>query len=160
MLALLSCIQAFLTQVDDKVGTSAFSRWRVDPPLLHPGPPGAFDEAAVKDPTIIHDGERWHLFYTARGGGSWRIGYVCADTLERLSAAPRTLLSMARGEKDTYAAAPQVFLFAPQSKWYLIYQTRDAEYQPVYSTTASIEDANSWSEPTPLVEKSGPGQVD
>lgn len=123
-------------------------------PVLLPGKPGMFDEVAVKDPTIVFYGDKWHLFYSAVGRESAGTGYVAASTLDGLQTASRFELKQLRGKKDRYACAPQVFFFEPQKTWYLVYQTRDANYQPVYSVTRTIEDAKSWSAPTFLVEKS------
>jgi hypothetical protein len=55
--------------------------------------------------------------------------------------------------KDPYAAAPQVFFFEPRNTWYLIYQTRDSNYQPVFSTTTTINIPTSWNKPEKLVAK-------
>lgn len=128
-------------------------RWRASTPLLAPGPRGSFDETAVKDPSIVRYNGRWHLFYTARGRGRYNIGYVSAARLEGLAAAPRHLLAQLRGQKEEYAAAPQIFYFRPQKLWYLIYQTTDGWYQPVYSTSANIDQPQSWTAPRPLLLK-------
>jgi len=58
-----------------------------------------------------------------------------------------------RSHDGSYAAAPQVFYFRPQRKWFLIFQTTDSYYQPVYSTTATIDRPESWTKPEKLVEK-------
>jgi len=127
--------------------------WQVGAPVLSPGSVGAFDETAVKDPSVVFFEGRWHVFYTARGQGEYATGYVSAPTLEGLSDAPRHELKQVRGRSSHYACAPQVFFFAPQGRWYLVYQTRDANYQPVYSTTKTIEKPESWSAPEILVQK-------
>jgi len=129
------------------------SSWLVSLPALTPGPKGAFDETAVKDPTIVFFEGNWHLFYTARGQNHYHIGYVAAPTLQALDYAPHTQLKQLRGQADLYAAAPQVFFFKPQKTWYLIYQTHDSNYQPVYSTTRTIAKPESWIPPKPLVQK-------
>jgi hypothetical protein len=121
--------------------------------VLGPGAAGAFDEVAVKDPSVVFFGGRWHVFYTARGRGDYATGYVSAGTLEGLRDAPRHELTQIRGKASRYACAPQVFFFEPQGLWYLICQTRDSNYQPVYSTTRTIEKPESWTAPKPLVEK-------
>ncbi|MBL0158383.1 MAG: hypothetical protein IPP47_14960 [Bryobacterales bacterium] len=118
--------------------------WSAGPVLLAPGPHGAFDETAVKDPSIVFHNNAWHLFYTARGRGQYTLGYVTAPTLEKLNAAPRRQIMPA------YAAAPQVFYFRPQKKWYLIFQTTAANYQPVFATSTDLA---TWSAPEPLIDK-------
>jgi glycosyl hydrolase family 62 len=127
--------------------------WKAGPPIFTPGPSGAFDETAVKDPSVIYYAGKWHLFYTARGHNEYTIGYAAASTLEGLRTANRTWLTQLRSRQENYAAAPQVFYFRPHRKWYLIFQTRDSNYQPVYSTTSHLDQPASWSRPLPLVEK-------
>lgn len=127
--------------------------WIVSPPLFQPGPADAFDETAVKDPSIVFFEGQWHLFYTARSRHEYGIGYASAKSLEALVTAQRHHLTQLRGEQSAYAAAPQVFFFAPRNLWYLLFQTRDANYQPVISTTATIDAPESWSAPKPLAQK-------
>ncbi len=133
-------------------------RWTYGAPILEPGPEGAFDSQAVKDPSIVfHDGA-WHLFYTASNGHTCRLGYASAPTLERLRDAPRHELAQAVNSglstpPNKYAAAPQVFFFEPQEVWYLVFQTRDSNYLPVYMTTRDIAEPDSWSAPRTLACK-------
>ncbi|CAN5480833.1 hypothetical protein BH11ARM2_BH11ARM2_07400 [soil metagenome] len=124
----------------------------MDAVVLAPGPKGWFDETAVKDPSVVRFGRKWHVFYTARGGGRYTIGYVAAPTLAGLANAPRHLLTSIRG-RSSYGCAPQVFFFKPQKRWFLVYQTDDSNYQPAYSTTTKLDDPLSWSAPLPLTEK-------
>jgi hypothetical protein len=108
---------------------------------------------AVKDPTIVSFEDKWHLFYTARGQNLYTTGHASAARLEDLDKAPRSQLQQIRGSGEAYGCAPQVFYFRPQKLWYLICQTRDSNYQPVYSTTPTIDRPDSWSKPLPLVAK-------
>jgi endo-1,4-beta-xylanase len=127
--------------------------WTAGPVVLAPGPAGAFDETAVKDPSVVrHDGQ-WHVFYTARGQGRYSLGYVTAANWAQLADAPRHELRQLKGASDPTAAAPQVFYFRPQRRWYLIYQTKDSNYQPVFSTSSDLSRPELWTEPKPLVEK-------
>ena len=126
--------------------------WTAGPPLFLPGPHGSFDETAVKDPSIVFAAGLWHLFYTARGGNRYTLGYAAAPALQELRNARRHQLTQLRADKEPYAAAPQVFYFRPQKKWYLIFQTTDGWYQPVYSTTSTIDQPESWTPPKPLAD--------
>jgi hypothetical protein len=128
------------------------NEWQVADPVLLPGAVGSFDEVSVKDPSIVFFDGQWHLFYTARGKTEYTTGYVCAADLSELQSARRHELAMIRG-KTRYGCAPQVFYFAPQRIWYLIFQHRDANYQPAFSKTRTIADPKSWSRPAPLIEK-------
>ncbi|MFO7976334.1 MAG: non-reducing end alpha-L-arabinofuranosidase family hydrolase [Candidatus Hydrogenedentota bacterium] len=126
--------------------------WRAGPPVLTPRE-SSFDARAVKDPTVVRHEGRWHVFYTACGSERLGIAYVSAPTWKELDAAPRTLLEQLSGGVENYAAAPQVFYFAPQETWYLVFQTTDANYQSVYATTKTLTAPQSWSPPAPLAEK-------
>ncbi len=128
-------------------------RWIVGPALLHPGRPGTFDEVSVKDPSIVRHEGRWHLFYTARDQTDYTLGYVSAGKLEDLSRSTRHQLLNLHASASKYAAAPQVFYFRPQKRWYLIFQTTDSTYLPVYSTSEDIDNPAAWSSPKPLVDK-------
>ncbi|MCP4638787.1 MAG: hypothetical protein GY851_00065 [bacterium] len=152
MICLMSIAQG-MTLCGAASAGDATTVWHVGQPVFAPGPTETFDDRAVKDPTVVYVDKQWHVFYTARGQGTYSIGYVAAPTLESLQDAPRHRLDRLMGSEGEYAAAPQVFYFAPRSTWYLIYQTRASNYQPAYSTTKTIGDPSSWSPPANLVEK-------
>lgn len=129
------------------------SSWIVGEPVLLPGERGCFDETAVKDPSIVFSGGQWHVFYTARGRGEYTTGYVSAKTLDELNSSRRHELKRISGARSRYACAPQVFFFQPRNRWYLLFQTRDSNYQPAYSTTEAISGPASWSKPEALLKK-------
>ncbi len=126
--------------------------WQVSHPVMSVGPEGSFDEVSVKDPSIVFYKGKWHLFYTARSKKVYTTGYVSAKQLPDLHSAQRHELKMIRG-KSRYGCAPQVFYYQPQSKWYLIYQNLDSNYQPMYSTTVTISEPNTWNDPKSLLAK-------
>ena len=126
--------------------------WVISDPILLPGPQGSFDEVAVKDPSIVFFEGMWHVFYTARSQQEYTTGYVCADTLAGLNSAPRHALPMIRGS-NRYGCAPQVFIYEPQQLWYLVFQNRDSNYQPMYSTTRTISRPDTWAPSRPLIQK-------
>lgn len=136
-----------------------YSDWIVDKPLLEAGPAGTFDEIAVKDPSIVHDGKRYHLFYTSKSSYETRdslghlskngsgLGYLTAPTLEQMKDAVRYDLGRIIG---AVIVAPQVFYFEPQQCWYMIAQTTvegKPDLMPVYLTNPRIEDVYGWSGP-------------
>jgi hypothetical protein len=130
--------------------------WEPGAPVFQPGKPGSFDEIAVKDPSVVFFEGNYHLFYTARGRDQYRTGYVRAPSLQDLDTAPRHCLDRIRGASEEYGCAPQVFFFEPQQTWYLVFQTRDRNYQPAFSTTRDLSAPDSWSDPKPLLEKDTP----
>jgi hypothetical protein len=129
--------------------------WMTSDPILLPGSGGSFDEIAVKDPSMVYFDGKWHLFYTARSNTEYTTGYVSAEDLTGLQAAQRFELKKIRG-KSRYGCAPQIFFFEPQNLWYLIFQNRDSNYQPAFSTTKTISEPESWSKPLPLIRKDVP----
>lgn len=155
-LALLAVLTGLAASQDSSLPKDK-TPWTAGAALLRPGPAGAFDETAVKDPAVVFHQRRWHVFYTARGRGQCALGYVAAARLEDLQTAPRAHLEQLRGSRDGYAAAPQVFYFEPQRRWYLIYQVRDeksgADYRPVYATAPVVDQPGAWDGPHPLAEK-------
>ena len=126
--------------------------WTISSPVFEQGKIGSFDEIAVKDPSIVHYENEWHLFYTARSRNEYTTAYTSAKTLDELNTAARYELKRIRG-KTRYGCAPQVFYFEPHKKWYLIFQNRDSNYQPAYSTNIKISNPNSWSKHQNLIEK-------
>lgn len=131
---------------------TANSKWIVSDPILEKGESGSFDETAVKDPSIVYFNNAWHLFYTARGNKEYTTAYVTAPHLKDLNKAPRFEMKTIRG-KTRYGCAPQIFYFEPHQKWYLIFQNRDSNYQPAFSTNTEINNPNTWTIHQNLLEK-------
>lgn len=147
---LLACtVMVFSIAVAD---VAKENQWLTGAPILLPGPQGLFDEVAVKDPSIVFFEGQWHVFYTARGKNEYTTGYVSAETLDGLHTAQRHELTMIRG-RGRYGCAPQILYYEAQQKWYLIFQSQDSDYQPMFSTTPTISKPDSWSDPTPLLTK-------
>lgn len=126
--------------------------WQIHSPVFEKGPKGSFDETSVKDPSIVFFKNAWHLFYTARGNNEYTTGYVSAKDLKSLNTTPRFELKQIRGNVR-YGCAPQVFYFSPQKKWYLIYQNKDANYQPVFSSNSEITKPELWTHYQNLIQK-------
>ncbi|MBD3288995.1 hypothetical protein GF337_09345 [candidate division KSB1 bacterium] len=136
-----------------------YKHWTVSEPVFTPGPEGTFDDAAVKDPTIVFYNGKYHLIYTSKAKeetfknleyvskGRSGAGYAAATTLEGLNSAERyDLCSIV---KDVIVA-PQVFYFEPHELWYIIAQTPqegEPNLAPIYLTNPNIEDPYGWSKP-------------
>ncbi len=118
-------------------------RWSSSPPLIAPVQNATHPILSVKDPTVVYFGDRWHVFATtADTSGQWSMVYLSFSNWDQASAAVPYYLN------DTpalvgYHAAPQVFFFEPQNKWYLIFQSG----QPQYSTTDDITKPETWTTP-------------
>ena len=52
-----------------------------DNPVLRPGAPGAWDDASVESPEVIHDGTQFHMWYTGfkAGSQSSQIGHATSS---------------------------------------------------------------------------------
>ena len=117
-------------------------RWSAGDPVTAAVPDATRRVRGIKDPTaVFHDG-RWHVFATATTKDSFGLVYLSfTDWSRAASATPYPLDRSAIG--TGYRAAPQVFYFAPQKLWYLVYQTGNASY----STNPDIADPTGWSAP-------------
>jgi len=120
--------------------------WVVGPPLVSPADRPDDPCHAIKDPTIVRYGGRWHLFCSIRSRTrTHQIEYLSFEDWERADSAARHVLTF----NDGYFCAPQVFYFAPHGKWYLIHQvvdqSRKPALQPAYSTSTDVADPTSWS---------------
>lgn len=116
--------------------------WTSTPPLVAPQPDPKQTIYGVKDPSIVYTNGKYHVFITTAGSAGWGLGYTSFDKWSNAPAAkiiPLDMSPMGPG----YRAAPQVFYFAPQKTWYLVYQGAD----PLYSTSKDIGDPLSWSAP-------------
>lgn len=123
-------------------------RWTSTDPVVTPKSDATHDSVAVKDPTVVYANGKYHLFMTTAGKGGWHMAYTSFADWSDAPNAPITYLDQSPIGPG-YRAAPQVFYFAPQRLWYLIYQGGD----PLYSTTANIDDPMSWSAPKPFFDK-------
>jgi hypothetical protein len=122
-------------------------QWKSSGPLIAPKPDATHAIRAVKDPSVVYAGGRWHVFAsTTDAAGNYSMVYLnFTDWAQAASAKQYYLDQTAIG--TGYKAAPQVFWFAPQKRWYLIYQTGS---NAAYSTTTDLANPQSWSAPKPF----------
>jgi endo-1,4-beta-xylanase len=120
-------------------------QWSSTAPLILPRSDTAHQVVALKDPSIVHAAGKYHVFMTTAGPQGWGLAYTSFRTWREAPAAPLTFLDRSPIGPG-YRAAPQVFYFAPQKRWYMIFQGGD----PLYSTTTTIDDPLSWSAPKPF----------
>jgi hypothetical protein len=98
----------------DKAAWKAFTdgqfSWKASAPLVTPSSTADDPAISIKDPTIVHDQSRWHIFATVRlASGKVDIEYLNFTDWKDADRAPRHRLNL----HDHYYCAPQVFYFRP-----------------------------------------------
>ncbi|MFF5523211.1 non-reducing end alpha-L-arabinofuranosidase family hydrolase [Streptomyces coeruleorubidus] len=141
-----------LVRVDSGSGGALPStfRWSSSGVLAGPKPDAQHpDVVAIKDFSIVRHNNQWLTFATTAGPTSfWGLAQFNFGDWSQAASAPHTYLDtspMGGG----YRAAPQVFYFAPQKLWYMVYQTGP----PTYSTSTNPADPRSWSAPRLLMSE-------
>jgi endo-1,4-beta-xylanase len=127
--------------------------WTSSGPLISPKPDAAHPIVSVKDPTVFWYKNRWNVYATtANTSGQWSLAYTSFTDWSQAAAAPQTFLDTNPNIGSRYAAAPQVFYFAPQKTWYMVYQTGP----PSFSTSKDPTDPLSWSAPRYFMQTEPP----
>jgi endo-1,4-beta-xylanase len=117
-------------------------QWSSSGVLVGPKPDAAHPIVSIKDPSVVRHQNKWHVFATtANTSGNWSLAYINFADWSQAADAPQHFLDQNPGIGTGYRAAPQVFYFAPQKKWYLVYQTG----LPSYSTTRDLSRPETWS---------------
>ncbi|MFJ8363607.1 non-reducing end alpha-L-arabinofuranosidase family hydrolase [Streptomyces sp. NPDC093984] len=120
---------------------SRFS-WSSGGALISPKPDSTHNIAGIKDPSVVYYNGKYHVFASVAGSSGYNLVYLSfSDWSQAGSATHHYLDRTAIG--TGYRAAPQVFYYAPQRLWYLVYQTGNASY----STNPDISNPNGWSAP-------------
>jgi endo-1,4-beta-xylanase len=139
-------------------------QWSSSGPLAGPqqvDPSRTF--VSVKDFSVVRHNNRWLIYATtASTAGGWSLVYYSFADWPQAASAQQTQLDRASAIGPGYRAAPQLFFFAPQNLWYLVYQSAP----PTYSTTTDPTNPGSWSaprtfiaqEPPIVTQNKGPGQ--
>ncbi len=118
-------------------------RWSSSSVLIGPKSDATHNIRAVKDPSVVYHNGRYHVFFsTTNQSGAYNMAYLNFTDFPQAAAAPHYYLDQRIGAG--YRAAPHVFYFAPQQRWYLVYQTGD---NAAYSTTTDIANPQSWTTP-------------
>ncbi|KAL9625726.1 MAG: hypothetical protein Q9160_000046 [Pyrenula sp. 1 TL-2023] len=116
-------------------------KWSSSAALVGPKSDGR-NIAGIKDPSIVQVGNTYHVFAsTAQASGYNLVYFSFTDFAQANSATFHYLDQTPIGAG--YRAAPQVFYFAPQGLWYLVYQNGNA----AYSTNRDISNPAGWSAP-------------
>lgn len=102
-------------------------QWTAGPPLISPAERRSDPCHAIKDPTVVFHGGKWHVFATIRSQKrTHQIEYLNFTDWASADKAERHVLKIS----DSYFCAPQVFYFTPHKKWYLLFQTSDKTRKP------------------------------
>jgi endo-1,4-beta-xylanase len=121
-------------------------QWSASAPLIVPQSDAAHDLVAVKDPTVVRFHDRWHVYgSTVSSAGAYNMFYTSFSDWSEASSAPLYTMDQTPGF-DTYVAAPELFYFTPQNKWYLVYQSGP----PMYSTADDPSEPTTWTAPAPF----------
>ncbi|MPY47903.1 non-reducing end alpha-L-arabinofuranosidase family hydrolase [Streptomyces acidicola] len=116
--------------------------WSSSGVLMSPKSDSTHNIAGLKDPSVVYHNGKWHVFASVAGSSGYSLVYLnFTDWSQAASATHHYLDRSAIG--TGYRAAPQVFYYAPQGLWYLVYQTGNASY----STNPDISNPNGWSAP-------------
>ncbi|MBK6014194.1 non-reducing end alpha-L-arabinofuranosidase family hydrolase [Streptomyces sp. MBT53] len=120
---------------------SSFS-WSSSSALIAPKSDATHTIAGVKDPSVVYYNGKYHVFASTASASGYNLVYLSFSDWSQAGSATHYYLD--RSAIGTgYRAAPQVFYYAPQHLWYLVYQTGNASY----STNADIGNPNGWSAP-------------
>jgi hypothetical protein len=97
---------------------------------------------AVKDPSVVYYNSQWYVAAsTVNSSGGYGMEFIhFSDWSQANNATPVYADQTAIG--GGYQTAPQLFYFAPQKLWYLIYQTGS---NVGYSTNSDITNLTGWS---------------
>jgi hypothetical protein len=102
--------------------------WSGSAPVISPRSDATHDLVAVKDPTVVQVDGRWHVFASSVSRqGAYNMVYTTFTDWAEAPNAPLTYMDQTPGF-NTYVAAPQLFYFRPQKKWYLVFQSGPPMY--------------------------------
>jgi hypothetical protein len=107
---------------------------------------------AIKDFSVIRHNNAWQVYFTTASPSGWGLAHMSFGDWSQAASAQHTYLDTASGIGPGYRAAPQIFYFAPQDLWYLVYQTGP----PTYSTSRNPADPTSWSAPRTFISSEPP----
>eukprot|EP00727_Mastigamoeba_balamuthi_P007887 m51a1_g3719 putative beta- -xylanase (456) ;mRNA; f:462687-464118 len=96
----------------------------------------------VKDPTIVYYNGAYHVYATIFTAAGYRMVYFNFPSFDKAPSAKWYYMDQTPGF-DGYKCAPQLFYFAPQGLWYLVFQSP----WPTYSTNKDPSNPRGWSTP-------------
>jgi Glycosyl hydrolase family 62 len=120
---------------------------------MSPKTDAAHPIVSVKDPTVVRWNNRWLVYATtANTSQAWSLMYTSFTDFSQAASAPVYYLDQNPNIGNGYRAAPQLFFFAPQNRWYLVYQTGP----PSFSTAADPTQPSTWTAPRTFIANEPP----
>ncbi|MFI9247508.1 non-reducing end alpha-L-arabinofuranosidase family hydrolase [Streptomyces sp. NPDC053086] len=116
--------------------------WSSSGALISPKPDATHHIAGIKDPSVVYYNGKYHVFASVASSSGYNLVYLSFSNWSQAGSATHHYLDRT-AIGSGYRAAPQVFFYAPQKLWYLVYQTGNASY----STNTDISNPNGWSAP-------------
>jgi endo-1,4-beta-xylanase len=117
-------------------------KWSSSGPLIAPKSDSTHNIAGIKDPSVVYYNGKYHVFASVANSAGYGLVYLNFSDWSQAGSATQYYLDRT-GIGGGYRAAPEVFYFAPQKLWYLVFQTGNASY----STNPDISNPNGWSAP-------------
>jgi endo-1,4-beta-xylanase len=118
-------------------------QWSSSGVLIAPKSDASHNIAGIKDPSVVYYNGKYHAFASVADSSGYSMVYLSFTDWSQAGSATQYYLDQSPIGTG-YRAAPQVFYFAPQNLWYLVYQTGG---NASYSTNADISNPNGWSAP-------------
>jgi endo-1,4-beta-xylanase len=136
-------------------GVPASFAWSSTGAVLAPKSDAAHSLVAIKDPSVVYFGGAWHVFVsTVDASGAYSMAYISFPDWDHTADATFAYLDQTPTLRG-YHAAPEIFFFAPQSKWYLVFQSGP----PQYSTNDDLTNPAGWTAPKPFYPAGEPPTV-
>jgi hypothetical protein len=128
-------------------------RWSSSGVLAGPRPDSQHSQAlAIKDFSVVRFNNQWLVYATTASPSGWGLVNFNFGDWPQAASATHTYLDTASAIGPGYRAAPQLFFFAPQNLWYLVYQSAP----PTFSTSTNPADPRSWSAPRTFIANEPP----
>ena len=121
-------------------------RWSSSEAIIAPVSDASHDLVAIKDPSIVFFNDRWHVYASSvSSGGVYGMVYQSFTDFNDPASGTFYYMDQTPGF-STYVAAPELFYFAPQNRWYLVFQSGP----PMYSTNDDPGNPATWTRPAPF----------
>ncbi|KAF5321200.1 hypothetical protein D9619_000219 [Psilocybe cf. subviscida] len=130
-----------VTQPTGTVSLPSSFKWSSSGPLIGPKSDSR-NVKGIKDPSVVYHSGKWHVFASIATAAGYNLVYISFTDWSNAGSASFYYLDQAPLGSG-YRAAPQVFFFAPQNLWYLVYQNGNA----AYSTNPDISNPSGWTAP-------------